>query len=172
MITSEAEHERRRTAYRKGLTDPELAAALGLSYTAVVYWRKSVGLARHKKKGQPPPWTEDEKKILRILARDCSKDDLASVMGRSKRSVEQKAFRMRIKIKRQKPRNISVGPRPKSEYRREITADERYKIALLHGLVKKGRGMVPDATTTDVLNAAIEAIRIGYGKSFISITEL
>lgn len=171
MIPPE-ENARRMNAYSRGLTDTQMATQLGLSFSTVVYWRRQQDLDRNHAQGAPQPWTGAEKMLLRTLAHAVRKPELAERLGRSERSVEQMAHRLRIKIKRSRSRTDHTGPPPKETHRRRITDDEREKIMMLCGMVKVGRSMVPQATTAEVLNAAIEAIRAGYAKKFISVTEL
>lgn len=171
MIAPE-ETERRVNAYNSGKTDQELARVLGLPCSTVTSWRTGAGLSRNQKPGLRSRWTDEEKWKLRKLASSHTRDEIALALGRAPRSVEQMAHRMRIKIKKIRRRVIRTGPAPKSEHGRKITDKERYKLALLQGLFKKGRAMVPTATAEEIINAAIEAIRIGYAKKFIDGTEL
>ena len=44
------EHERRLALWRKGLTDPEIARAAGLSLSTITNWRNRAGLRRVDKR--------------------------------------------------------------------------------------------------------------------------
>ena len=171
-MISPDEKQRRLDAYAKGLTDQEIARELGLSHSTVAYWRTRANLPNNLKPGIQPQWSKAETWKLLKLANQCSAEELAAIFGRSKHSIEMKAYRMRIKIRKTRKRAPRDGPDPKQGHRRILNNEEKYKLAMLQGMLRRGRQMVPTATPAEIVNAAIEAIRTGYAKKFFDTTEL
>lgn len=77
VIVEHTQHERRLALYRQGLTDPEIARALGMSISTITNWRKRAGLKRVSKRKR-----KDDKYFKLIRCNDPLPPDELAVMKR------------------------------------------------------------------------------------------
>jgi DNA-binding CsgD family transcriptional regulator len=75
------EHERRLALWRKGLTDPEIAKAAGVSLSTITNWRHRAGLRRVNKRKR-----KDDKYFKLIRCNDPLPPDELAVMKKRLRA--------------------------------------------------------------------------------------